>query len=80
MWDAQFEEILRRNLPYLPSGQALQEGDDLRDLGLDSMGTVSLMADLEDAYTIRFVDDMMRMENFATPGVLWNGIAALVSA
>ncbi|MFF3216088.1 phosphopantetheine-binding protein [Streptomyces sp. NPDC002886] len=80
MWDAQFEEILRKHLPYLSPGQAIQESDDLRDLGLDSLGTVSLMADLEDGYKIRFVDDMMRMESFATPAVLWSGIASLTSA
>ncbi|MEU5629405.1 phosphopantetheine-binding protein [Streptomyces tendae] len=80
MWNEQFEEILRSHLPFLAKEQEIQEDDDLRDLGLDSMGMVGLIADLESGLSIRFADDMMRMENFATPGTLWRGLAALIPA
>lgn len=74
MWDEQFGELLRRHLPFLPDGEELSEDLELRDFGLDSMGTVALLSVLEKTYDVRFVDDSLNMENFATPGQLWTAI------
>ncbi|WP_158839881.1 phosphopantetheine-binding protein [Saccharothrix deserti] len=71
MWDQQFEDMLRTYLPFIAADEPLAEDADLRDLGLDSLGAVELLASLENAYGVRFVDDMLTMDNFATPGVLW---------
>lgn len=79
MWDAQFEEIVTRYLPFLPSGEKLAEDSALRDLGLDSLGTVELLAALEKTYDVRFVDDMLTMENFATPGILWRTLSKITA-
>ncbi|MFR9800619.1 phosphopantetheine-binding protein [Streptomyces sp. MS06] len=77
MWDEKFEETLRKHLPFLGDGEALDSSAALRDLGLDSLGTVDLMAALESAYDVRFVDDALTMENFSTPGTLWESLSGL---
>jgi acyl carrier protein len=77
-WDAQFEDLLRVQLPFLAPDQALTEETDLRDFGLDSLGTVELLAGLESAYQVRFLDDALTMATFATPGVLWTTLSSMV--
>ncbi|GAB3693218.1 hypothetical protein GCM10027589_58310 [Actinocorallia lasiicapitis] len=77
MWDEQFESILRRHLPFLPPDGALEADLSLRDFGLDSMGTVELLSQLERVYTVKFVDDALNAENFAAPGVLWSTVCEL---
>ncbi|WP_084958867.1 acyl carrier protein [Thermoactinospora rubra] len=76
MWDAQFEELLRSFLPYLPPSQPLAENLTLRDFGLDSIATVELLASVESRYGIRFEDDSLSMETFQTPASLWNAVQA----
>ncbi|PXX71472.1 acyl carrier protein [Nocardia tenerifensis] len=71
MWDDKFEELLRGFLPFLSVDEPLDGAENLRDLGLDSVGTVELLAQLEDAYDVRFLDDLLNMDTFATPAVLW---------
>lgn len=71
MWDQQFDEILRQYLPFLSAEEKLEVNTDLRDLGLDSMGIVEMLAAIEDAYGVRFLDEALTVETFATPGVLW---------
>jgi nodulation protein F len=77
MWDAQFEELLRRQLPFLPDDEALTGNTSLREYGLDSLGTVELLSALEAAYQIRFSDDALTLETFATPTVLWEALSAV---
>jgi acyl carrier protein len=80
MWDKHFEEILRTQLPYLSADEPLAEDSVLRDLGLDSMATVELLAALEGAYRVRFVDDALNNENFTTPAALWQTLAGMTAA
>ncbi|MCX4723206.1 phosphopantetheine-binding protein [Streptomyces sp. NPDC090052] len=75
MWDEQFEELLRKYLPFLGPHETLTADSGLRDLGLDSLGTVEMLASLETMYDVRFVDDMLTTETFATPGVLWAAVS-----
>ncbi len=77
MWDATFEDLLRKQLPFLPADTALDADAELRDLGLDSMGSVELLTLLEDAYDVRFVDDMLSLVTFRTPAVLWAALGTL---
>jgi acyl carrier protein len=77
MWDDQFEDIVRPHLTFLPEGADFTESLDLRDAGLDSLGIVDLLIALENAYDVKFTDDALTMETFATPGALWNTIAGL---
>jgi acyl carrier protein len=76
--DAAFESTLRNFLPFLDATEALTPDMSLRDLGLDSMGMVELLADLESGYDVRFRDEALTMETFATPGVLWGVLSSML--
>jgi acyl carrier protein len=80
MLDEQFETILRRQLPFLSDDEDLGADTRLRDLGLDSLATVGLLSVLERTYEIRFTDEALSMENFATPGLLWSVLSGLRSS
>lgn len=75
--DERFEDLLRKYLPFLPAEYPLTDDTALREHGLDSMGVVELLADLENGYHVRFRDEALTMETFATPGVLWNTLSSL---
>lgn len=78
MWDEQFDDLLRRFLPFLPAEEPLAEDTPLRDFGLDSLGTVELLAALEHRYDVRFRDDALIPRTFETPGVLWRTLSCLL--
>ena len=73
----EFQDILRPHLPYANSGE-LTAGDELTSFGLDSMGVVQLLADLEDHYDLELPDDILNEETFATVGSLWQVLSSLV--
>lgn len=77
MWDPQFEQILRKYLPFLSPDESMTSDLELRDLGLDSLATVELLGELEQAYDTRFVEDALSLESFATPAVLWTTLSSL---
>ncbi|MEV0346271.1 phosphopantetheine-binding protein [Nonomuraea sp. NPDC050680] len=77
MWDARFEELLRPLLPFLPPDDKLPENADLPGLGLDSLGIVELLAALEETYGVRFRDEALTKETFATPGTLWKVLSGI---
>ncbi|CAL9567750.1 hypothetical protein SUDANB58_04773 [Streptomyces sp. enrichment culture] len=77
MWDTKFEDLLRGFLPFLGADEPLTEDTGLRDLGLDSLGIVELLATLENEYGVRFHDDALGKETFETPGVLWKVLSGL---
>jgi acyl carrier protein len=76
VWTADFEDILRRHLA-LPGDTELTADADLADLGLDSMGTVTLLVDLESELGVTFPDESLVAETFATPGALWTLVSSL---
>lgn len=80
MWDGRFEGILRKNLPYLSDDEQIRGDLRLFDLGLDSIGVVELLAMLEREYNVRFVDDALSMETFATPNTLWGELSKMIGA
>ncbi|GAA1007819.1 hypothetical protein Aple_043890 [Acrocarpospora pleiomorpha] len=75
----EFQAILRRHLPYAEPGE-LSPGDELTALGLDSMGVVQLLVDLEDGYDLELPDDILDEETFATVGSLWAALAVLLES
>ncbi|NJQ05125.1 acyl carrier protein [Streptomyces lonarensis] len=77
MWDESFEQLLRKHLTLLEPEDELTADTNLRDFGLDSMGMVALLSSLEDTYGVRFVDDALQVENFATPATLWSTLEAM---
>ncbi|MBB2913060.1 acyl carrier protein [Streptosporangium becharense] len=78
MWDDRFEEILRRQLPFLPPDERIEEGTGLSDLGLDSLGIVELLSCLEEEYGVHFRDEALTMETFRTPGTLWKTLSEML--
>ncbi|WP_131741765.1 phosphopantetheine-binding protein [Actinomadura roseirufa] len=69
--DPAFETVLRRHLPFLAPGEEITPELPLRDHGLDSLGTVTLLVELEDAYAVRFRDEALTPRTFRTAGTLW---------
>ncbi|MFE2043049.1 acyl carrier protein [Streptomyces sp. NPDC059477] len=78
MWDAPFEQILRTFLPFLPPHEELDPDTELKDLGLDSLGTVQLLGTLEETYEVRFRDSALTMDTFRTPRVLWDTVHGML--
>lgn len=78
-WDRRFEGSLRRFLPFLSTRESLAGHAALRDLGLDSLGAVQLLAALENDYGVRLRDDVLTMDTFATAGSLWSALTRTAS-
>ncbi|HEY2240654.1 MAG TPA: acyl carrier protein [Streptosporangiaceae bacterium] len=80
MWDEQFEALVRSHLPFLPPGGELAPDLDMRQFGLDSLGVVDLLVSLENTYGIRLTDEVLSMDTFETPAVLWQALAEIQDA
>jgi acyl carrier protein len=76
-WDATFEELLRGYLPFLGPTRPLHADTDLPTAGLDSLGAVELLGSLEATYHVRFVNDTLSLDTFATPAALWETLTRL---
>jgi acyl carrier protein len=77
VWDEQFETLIRQHLPFLPADSELLPDLGLKEFGLDSLGVVDLLVSLESAYDIRMTDDILSMDTFATPAVLWDALSGI---
>lgn len=80
MWDERFEITVRKFLPFLPAEEPLDGDLPLRDLGLDSLGAVELLAALESGYQTRFTDEALSLESFATAAVLWRTLTEMTAS
>ena len=76
--NVEFDVVVRRYLPFLGVDEQLNADASLRELGLDSMGVVELLADLENGYGVRFRDEALSMETFATARVLRSVLSGMV--
>ncbi|WP_406492334.1 phosphopantetheine-binding protein [Streptomyces sp. NBC_00846] len=74
-----FQDALLQYLPYAEASE-LAPADDLAALGLDSMGVVQLLAELEDTFGVELPDEALTEETFATVGSLWGAVAEFVPA
>ena len=79
-WDARFEAVVRANVPILQAEQPLRPTDSLYELGLDSMGTIQLLLELEETFAVTFPDEALKPEVFATPGALWRVVSDICSS
>jgi acyl carrier protein len=61
----------------MPVDRPLAPDDSLPELGLDSMGTVSVLVELEQAFSVTFSDELLVPDTFATPGNLWSALSGL---
>ena len=73
---SRFNSILLRHLRFAEDDQQLTPDASLRELGLDSMQSVELLFDLEDAYGVMLTDDALTAEAFATPRSLFEAVRA----
>ncbi len=80
MWDDQFEELLRKHLSYLSADEPLRPDTRLFDFGLDSIGVAELLSLLERTYEVRFLDDALSMQTFATPDTLWTMLSKMIAS
>lgn len=72
-----FRKTLLAHLPYAESDE-LTETDDLAALGLDSMGVVQLLTDIEESYQVELPDELLSEETFMTVGSLWQAVSEVV--
>ncbi|MFF4501636.1 phosphopantetheine-binding protein [Streptomyces sp. NPDC001401] len=77
-WPDRFEDIVRRHIPLLPSSDGLRPDAALSDLGLDSLGIVSLILDLEDAFDFTIPDESFVARTFSTPAMLWAELSPII--
>ena len=75
----EFQDLLCTYLPFADTA-AIEESSDLAALGLDSMGTVQLLADIEAQYDVELPDELLSEATFATVGSLWHSLAPIVGA
>jgi len=68
---------LRGHLGFLPPDQELEMDAELAELGLDSMGAISLLMDIEGSFAISFPDEMLVPETFRSAQTLLNAIRTL---
>ena len=73
-----FRKILLARLPYADDEEFAPD-DDLAALGLDSMGTINLLIDLEEAFGLELPDGLITEETLATAGSLWQMVSSLIA-
>jgi len=75
-WPSRFEAVLRQYLPFLDEGEPLDPAAWLTDLGLDSLGVVSLLSELADGFGLMLDEESLDPALFATPASLWAAVSA----
>lgn len=78
--DPELDVVLRRHVPNLAADAPLRPDDELRTLGVDSLGMMELVLDLESAHGVVFSDDVLVPETFVTVGALAAVVQRLRSA
>ncbi|MCX4750470.1 phosphopantetheine-binding protein [Kitasatospora sp. NBC_01287] len=76
---AAFRKTLLAHLPYAED-DGFAATDDLAALGLNSMGVVQLLTDLEERFGLELPDELITEETFETVGSLWAAVGGLVAA
>jgi acyl carrier protein len=71
MANAEFLNLIRRHLKYLKSSEAVNPNQSLKSLGLDSMGAIDLLFDIEDTYGLTLPEKYLTEETFSTAHSLW---------
>lgn len=79
-WDSAFDKLLRSYLSQLMPDQLLEPDLNLWANGLDSLGTVNLLMDLEETYNLEIPDELLTFEIFTSPAALWQTVARLRGA
>lgn len=75
---AAFRKTLLTHLPYATTDE-FAAGDDLTALGLNSMGVVQLLTDLEETFGLELPDELITEETFETVGSLWQAVGEFIA-
>lgn len=70
--------VLRPRLRFLGDGQPIPPDENLGKLGLDSMGAIDLLLDLEQTLGIKIPDALLTAETFETASSLERTVRSLV--
>jgi acyl carrier protein len=77
LWPQHFEALLRDQLQFLSPGEPIPPDRSLFEMGLDSLGAVTLLVSIEDNFAVAFEDEVLDAELFATAGSLWKVVDRL---
>ena len=70
--------VLSKHLKFADNPQNIPMDKPLDELGLDSMGAVNLLLDLEDSFDISFPGSLLTEETFRTAANLYQAVHSLV--
>ncbi|MFD8462692.1 acyl carrier protein [Streptomyces antimycoticus] len=64
--DECLEVIVRSHCPELQPGTPISPDDNLSNFGLNSVSTISILVDVEEAFGVAFSDEDLSFETFQT--------------
>ncbi|WP_078557199.1 phosphopantetheine-binding protein [Bacillus alkalicellulosilyticus] len=70
---SRFEEIMREHVV-----DQFDMERELSNMGIDSLGTIDLILDLEDAFDIEFPDEYLNEESFKNGNSIWGSINEII--
>jgi acyl carrier protein len=73
-----FEQILRKHLRLVAPDEPIPFDASLVSIGLDSIGTINLLLDIEDAFTVSLPGALLTPQTFQNRATLQSAVAALV--
>jgi nodulation protein F len=73
-----FRSALVPHLRFVDAGGPLPMEAELRDLGLDSIGTINLLLELESRFGVVFPDALLNEETFRTAATLESAVMGLM--
>jgi acyl carrier protein len=71
-WDARFEQLIRASVPAMPESVRVAADLALPAFGLDSIGIVGLVAQLQEEYGVSLFDAELSLASYSSPGAIWN--------
>ncbi len=71
-------EVLRRHLRFSEPDEGVPLDTDLRELGLDSLGAIDLLLDLEQTFQVVFPDELLTAETFRDARSIIRAVATLL--
>lgn len=73
-----FEQLLRRHLRLVAADEPIPLEASLVSVGLDSIGTINLLLDIEETFNVSLPGALLTPETFRTRATLENVVATLV--
>lgn len=77
-FEESFDSVLRRHLRLGSPSMSIDDDDELAANGLDSLGTVSLLVELEETFAISFPGALLTPATFRTPAALRAAVLSLL--